>query len=103
MTGQQAFAHVGQLGVEAQSEDWSDWYPVVDNTGRITHVVLANETTAAAAERGWIFDSEQEIYRADGPLAEILTALLRPRDDGASRGEPRARAPDRPGVARRGL
>jgi hypothetical protein len=86
MTEEQARALIGrQWGEEVAAQDWSGWYPVLGEDGRIEEVYSAEGTIADAAKRGWAYDWEAGLYRINGPLAGIVVALLA-RDDGANGG-----------------
>jgi len=77
---------IGRNWQDARRErDWPDWDPVLDADGRIVDVYPAGETIEGAVQRGWVYSVFEEVYYANGPLADIVVTLLA-RDETANGG-----------------
>jgi len=89
MTENEARALIGrQWDNEVAELDWAGWYPVVDGGGRIDDVAPADMSIAEAADEGWVFSSDDELYRINWPLADVLAVVWR-HGEGASSGDDR--------------
>jgi len=86
MTEEQARALIGRSwGEELAAQDWGDWCPVLREDGTIDDVCPAEMPFGEAAERGWLYNDDADVYRIDWPLADIVVALMA-RPDGENGG-----------------
>jgi len=89
MTENEARALIGrQWDNEVAEMDWAGWYPVLTTDGRIEDVCPADMSIDEAADEGWVFSSDDELYRINWPLADVLAVVWR-YGEGASSGDDR--------------